>query len=323
MKPLLIIFLSLSVCLICIRSEAIPSWDEWLGELKVEAVSQGIDPLLFDQIFENIPAPDRHVQHFQHRQPEHRITYTEYRDTRADNFKILIGRKEYKKHKIILENIGRAYDIEPCYIVALWGMETSYGRFMGKFPVIQSLATLAYDSSRKKSFRTELIYALHMLNQGQVSLEQFRGEWAGATGQPQFLPSSWFEYAVDYDLCGRKDIWTSYPDVFASIANYLKKNNWNNDEPLVIPVVLPTDFDSALVDKTIVKSVRTWNALGVRTMKGDLLPYQNLQASIIQPEGGPTLLAFPNFKVLLKYNNSIYYAATIGYMADAICQSAN
>jgi membrane-bound lytic murein transglycosylase B len=166
------------------------------------------------------------------------------------------------------------------------------------------------------------MYALHMLNQHQVSLDQFKGEWAGATGQPQFLPSSWFQYAVDYDDCGRKDIWTSYPDVFASIANYLVKNNWRNDEPVMVEVELPDDFDLGLIGKTITKPVKEWNELGVSTSRGGKLPFPELSASVIQPDGGETFLIYPNFKVLLTYNNSIYYAGTVDYLAHAICSNA-
>lgn len=294
-------------------------WDEWVSNLKEEAVSEGVDPELFDKIFENISAPDAVVHHLISHQPEHRITFNQYKETRADRYKIMIGRKEYRKNIDALQSIARDYHVSACYIVALWGMETSYGRYTGKFPVIKSLATLAYQSHRQTKFRKELLLALQMVNQKQVSLQEFKGEWAGATGQPQFLPSSWFQYAVDYDHCGRKDIWTSRPDVFASIANYLIKNNWKNNEPVLIPVRLPDDFDSALIGKAITKSVSTWQSLGVRTDEGERLPYPELQASIIQPEGGETFLIYPNFKVLLTYNNSIYYASTVDYLANEIC----
>jgi len=320
MKTILTLSLILFGFLYQASALAKPSWERWVSELKEEAISEGIDPDLFEELFANISAPDQSVQHLNHHQPEHRITYPEYKRTRADTYKIIIGRKEYIKHQSILRNVAQSYNVNACYIVALWGMETSYGRYMGKFPVIKSLATLAYQSNRQAKFRSELLYALHMLNDGQVSIEQFKGEWAGATGQPQFLPSSWVKYAVDYDMCGRKDIWTSYPDVFASIANYLVKNNWNNHEPVMIPVILPVDFDTQLIGTTIVKSVSAWNELGVRAADGKRLPHENSQASLIQPDGDDAYLVYPNFKVLLSYNNSIYYAGTIKYLADEICQ---
>ncbi len=320
MKTILTLCLISALFLYQVPVKAISNWELWVNELKDQAVSEGIDADLFDQLFANISAPDQSVQHFSRHQPEHRITYPEYKNSRADHYKIIIGRKEFKKHQSILQNVENNYNVNACYIVALWGMETSYGRYTGKFPVIKSLATLAYQSNRKTKFRSELLAALQMLNQHQVSVEQFKGEWAGATGQPQFLPSSWFEYAVDYDHCGRKDIWTSYPDVFASIANYLVKNNWNNDEPIMIRVDLPEDFDSQLIGTTIIKPVSVWSQLGVHAFDGKNLPYPALNASLIQPEGDDIYLVYPNFKVLLSYNNSIYYAGTVKYLADEICQ---
>ncbi len=320
MKTILTLCVILFGFLYQIQAEAKSDWERWVSELKEEAISQGIDSDLFDQLFANISAPDQSVQHFSQHQPEHRITYPEYKNTRADTYKIIIGRRAYKKHQSILQSVARSYNVSACYIVALWGMETSYGRYMGKFPVVKSLATLAYQSNRQAKFRSELLYALHMLNDHQVSIEQFKGEWAGATGQPQFLPSSWFKYAVDYDMCGRKDIWTSYPDVFASIANYLVKNNWNDAEPVMVPVVLPKDFNTHLIGMTISKPVSAWNELGVSFVDGGSLPFLNVQASLIQPDGDGTYLVYPNFKVLLSYNNSIYYAGTVKYLADEICQ---
>ena len=194
---------------------------------------------------------------------------------------------------------------------------------MGNFPVIKSLATLAYDSNRPAFFRKELFLALHILNEGHVSLAQFKGEWAGASGQPQFLPTSWVKYAVDYDEDGRKDIWTSKPDVFASIANYMKINGWRTGDPWAIYVSLPANFDAKLQGKSIVKPVSEWTKLGVRTTTGETLPNQDMPASIVQPNGGPVFLAFPNYKMILRYNNSIYYAGAIGYLADSICMRTN
>ncbi|HAT8969125.1 TPA: lytic murein transglycosylase [Legionella pneumophila subsp. pneumophila] len=296
------------------------SWNQWVAGVREEALQQGIPPSLFDEAFAGIHEPSRKIKGFLRSQPEHRLTFMKYRNTRADNYRIVIGRKEYKRNKEILEEIAQQYGVNPCFIVSFWGMETSYGSYMGNFPVINALATLAYDSNRKDFFRKELFLALHILKGGHVSLADFKGEWAGASGQPQFLPSSWVKYAVDYDGDGRKDIWKSKPDVFASITNYMKQNGWQAGEPWAIQVKLPAKFDMKLEGKGIVKPVSEWNALGVRTESGEPLPYQNLQASIVQPYGGPTFLAFPNYKMILRYNNSIYYAGAIGYMADKICQ---
>ncbi|MFI4963135.1 MAG: lytic transglycosylase domain-containing protein [Legionellales bacterium] len=296
------------------------NWGPWVAEVRQEALAQGISPEIFDAAFAGIHEPSRQIKNFSHSQPEHRLTFMKYRTSRADKYRVAIGRKEYKKNKAILEEIAQKYGVNACFIVSFWGMETSYGTYMGNFPVIKALATLAYDSKRQDFFRKELFIALRILNEGHVSLADFKGEWAGASGQPQFLPSSWVKYAVDYDGNGHKDIWKNKPDVFASIANYMKLNGWQTGEPWAIQVNLPKKFDMTMEGKSIIKPVSEWDTLGVRTEDGKSLPYQNLQASIVQPLGGPTFLAFPNYKMILRYNNSIYYAGAIGYMADMICQ---
>ncbi|PJD96634.1 MAG: lytic transglycosylase [Legionella sp.] len=296
-------------------------WKQWVATVRAEALEQGIRPDVFDAAFAGVHEPSKTIKGLMHSQPEHRLTFMKYRSSRVDNYRIAIGRKQFEKNRALLETIGEKYGVNPCFIVSFWGMETSYGTYMGNFPVVKALATLAYDSKRKDVFRKELFLALHILNDGHVDLAHFKGEWAGASGQPQFLPSSWVKYAVDYDGDGRRDIWESKPDVFASIANYMTQNGWQSGEPWAIQVKLPASFDMKLEGKNTIKSVSEWNALGVRTEQGASLPYQNLQASIIQPYGGPTFLAFPNYRMILRYNNSIYYAGAIGYLADKICQA--
>ena len=296
-----------------------PSWPVWLAQFKKEAVADGINPQFFDHIFADV-FPNKQVIHFDKRQPEKRLTFLQYRTSRADNFRIQLGRKEYGKHKELLEQVGKQFGVDPCIIASIWGMETSYGRYMGDFPVIKALATLAYDQRRSQFFRKELLIALHILQEGHISEDQFKGEWAGASGLPQFLPSSWKRYAVDFDQDGHKNIWTSLPDAFASIANYLTQNGWHANQPWALEVTLPSNFDKNLIATNAIKTVAQWQALGVRTKSGAALPSQELSASVIEPYGGPDFLKFNNFSVLLRYNNSNFYAGTIGYMADQICR---
>lgn len=299
---------------------ATQNWKMWVAELKQEALNQGVSSRVFENAFADIHEPSRQVKGLARSQPEHRLTFNSYLHSRADNYKIVMGRKYYTQHKDLLEEIGSNYGVDPCFIVAFWGMESSYGSYMGNFPVIRSLATLAFDSSRREFFRHQLLLALKIVNEGHVSLDRFKGEWAGASGQPQFLPSSWVQFAVDYDGDGRKDIWQSKPDIFASIANYMKQNGWQSSQPWAIQVKLPANFDMKLEGKKTIKNVKEWEALGVRTESGNSLPYPDLQASVVQPHGGPVFLAYPNYKMILRYNNSIYYAGAVGYMADRICR---
>ncbi|KTC64642.1 lytic murein transglycosylase (plasmid) [Legionella adelaidensis] len=296
------------------------NWQQWVYAVREEALAQGISATLFDQAFADIHEPSKQVKNLARSQPEHRLTFIKYRDSRVDNYRISVGRKVYEKNKALADEVGNHFGVDPCFVMSFWGMESSYGSYMGNFPVIRSLATLAYDSTRKDFFRKELFLALHILNDGHVDLSHFKGEWAGASGQPQFLPSSWVKYAVDYDGDGRKDIWSSKADVFASIANYMKQNGWQTGQPWAVIVKLPANFDMNLEGKKTVKPVSEWNALGVRTENGDALPFPELMASVIQPYGGPTFLAYPNYKMILRYNNSIYYAGAIGYLADKICR---
>jgi membrane-bound lytic murein transglycosylase B len=298
------------------------SWSSFIASVRQQALSEGVSQTTLDAAFADIHEPSRQVKGLSRSQPEHRLTYAKYLSSRVDNYRISVGRQQYKKNQVLLDDVGRHFGVDPCFITAFWGMETSYGSYMGTFPVIRSLATLAYESPRKDFFRKELLLALHILNDGHVSLYRFKGEWAGASGQPQFLPSSWVKYAVDYDGDGRKDIWDSKADVFASIANYMKKNGWQTGEPWAIQVKLPVHFDMSLEGKSIVKPVSEWNALGFRTLNNQSLPLKPGFASIVQPNGGPVFLAYPNYKMILRYNNSIYYAGAIGYLADKICQRA-
>lgn len=301
------------------ESKPTVSWTTWVAELRQEAVSQGINGHLFDSIFQNI-TPNKQVLHFDRTQPEKRITFNEYRRSRIDPFRIALGVQEYKKNKEILNKIGKEYGVNPCFILAFWGIESSYGRYKGNFPVIKSLATLAYDSPRRNFFREQLLVALEIINEGHVSLADFKGEWAGASGHPQFLPKSWKKYAVDYDGDGRRDIWNSYPDVFASIANYLKLNGWQAGQPWAIEVELPANFPHDLKTLKIKKTVTEWIKMGIKPAYGFNLPADTqLEASIVQPDGGPAFMAFKNYSVIMRYNFSIFYAGAVGYLADSIC----
>jgi membrane-bound lytic murein transglycosylase B len=302
-----------------VKASYAQDWAQWVQDLRQEAMGQGIKPGIFDTAFAGV-TPNQTVLHLDKHQPEKRLTFLQYRTTRIDPLRIKLGRIEYKRYQALMGNIGHDYGVDPCFITAFWGIETSYGHYLGHFPVVRALATLAYDNRRSDYFRKELLIALHILNEGHVSLDKFKGEWAGASGQPQFMPSSWQRYAVDYEGDGRRNIWTSYPDAFASIANYLHLNGWLPRQPWAVQVSLPTNFNDDWLGLRIAKPVSEWLRLGVTIVNSQRLPPdQDLLASIVRPEGGPDFMVFNNFKVLLKYNNSIFYAASVGYLADKIC----
>lgn len=300
-------------------AKAEQSWPDWVAQLRAEAIAQGIRPILFDQLFKNMQ-PGTQQLRLDKAQPEKKITFLQYRESRIDKLRIFIGQRECKNNKVLLQKIGKQFYVDPSYVVAIWGVESSYGYFPGNFPVVKSLATLAYRSDRKPFFREQLLVALRILNEGHITPDKFKGEWAGASGMPQFMPTSWYKYAVDFDHDGSKNIWTNKDDALASIANYLKLNGWQYHQPWGVAVTLPVHWDhEELVGLKQTHTLAFWKHHGVvipPAAEKKLSP--NMQASLIEPEGGPNFLVFNNFKVLMTYNNSIYYAASIGYLANKI-----
>ncbi|MBU0455349.1 MAG: lytic murein transglycosylase [Pseudomonadota bacterium] len=316
-KCLCVLFCFALISVPAFAGQPTKSWKAWVSDLRKEAILEGIRPQLFDYVFRNMQ-PNPRLIRLDRNQPEKRLTFYKYRSTRCDAYRIAIGKKEFHRYHSVLKEIGQSYGVSPFVITALWGMESSYGRYPGGFSTVRALATLAYDGRRSAFFRRELLHALHMLNEGHVKLKDLKGEWAGATGQPQFLPSSWHRYAVDYNLDGKKDIWTTEVDVFASIANYLKQHGWEANQPWGFEVVVPQHFNKQLLGLNQHMPLHHWLAQGIRIKGRHPLPNRYLQASLIHPYGGPYFLVFNNFKVLMKWNHSTFYAATVGYLADAL-----
>jgi membrane-bound lytic murein transglycosylase B len=204
--------------------------------------------------------------------------------------------------------------------VALWGIETSYGAWSGSTPVIGALATLAYDGRRAEFFRRELMDALRILDEGHVEADAMLGSWAGAMGQSQFMPSSYVRNAVDYDGDGRRDIWGTLPDVFASIANYLAKAGWNDRYTWGREVGLPAALGEGLDGLEVRRPLPAWNDLGVRRADGAALPLVALDASLLRTDDGqgPAYLVYGNFRVLMAWNRSTYFGLTVGQLSDLI-----
>ena len=205
--------------------------------------------------------------------------------------------------------------------MALWGIETNFGQHTGGFSVIAALATLAYDGRRSAYFRGELLNALRIIQEGHISAENMKGSWAGAMGQSQFMPSSFLSYAFDYDKDGKRDIWGTRKDVFASIANYLSSVGWRDDITWGREVVLPAGLDGkALSDKKTVKLMAEWQALGVRLPGGGDLPKRNLKSRLVVPDRGDgrAFFAYANYDNILKWNRSNFFAIAVGSLADQI-----
>jgi membrane-bound lytic murein transglycosylase B len=254
------------------------------------------------------------------RQIEGRITYQEYRDRLLSAERIERGRQLLREHRELLERVAADYGVQPRFIVALWGIETSYGSWTGSTPVIGALATLAHDGRRADFFRSELMHALRIVDEGNVEVENMLGSWAGAMGQSQFMPSSYVRNAVDYDGDGRRDIWASLPDVFASIANYLAKAGWNDRRTWGREVGLPATIVDGVDGLEVRRSLPAWHELGVRRADGTPLPVVALDASLLRTDDGvgPAYLVYDNFRVLMAWNRSTYFGLTVGQLADLI-----
>jgi membrane-bound lytic murein transglycosylase B len=221
----------------------------WLVELQTEAASRGFSESTVAAL-SNIE-PDPRVLGFDRKQPEFVQTFEQYLGKRVTSYRIDKGREYYQANKAMLERIAADYGVDAQYLVAFWGLESNFGTYQGKYSIVRSLATLAYDPRRSTFFRKELFKALQILDEGHISAEQFVGGWAGAMGQNQFMPSSFLNYAQDYDGDGRKNIWQSNEDVWASIANYLSKNRWNQGLTWGAKVLLPnTDVDFASLKRS-------------------------------------------------------------------------
>ena len=312
-----------AVLFVCLAAAGASAQDEnfaaWLAALRAEAAAQGIRDAVLDAALDGI-APIARVIELDRKQPEVTQTFSEYMERRISAALVEEGRRVFRENRALLEQVGVRFGVQPRFIVALWGVETRYGAHTGGFPVIDALATLAYDGRRSAFFRGELLDALEILDQGHITADAMVGSWAGAMGQSQFMPSSFLRFAVDFDGDDRRDIWTTKADVFASTANYLARSGWRADQTWGREVRLPEGFDMALADLKIVKRLSDWQRLGVRRADGSDLPTRDLKASVVMPGGadGPAYAIYGNYRTILKWNRSNYFAVSVGHLADLI-----
>jgi len=292
----------------------------WLAGLRRDALAQGIGGATLDRAFAGV-APIARVLELDRRQPETTLTFDEYIARVVTPQRRETGRERLDENRALLTEVARRYNVQPRFIVALWGIETDFGRLIGSYPVIAALATLAYDGRRAAFFRRELMNALVILDRTHIDPSAMLGSWAGAMGQSQFMPSSFLRYAVSYRGDGAPDIWRRRDDVFASIANYLAQSGWRGDENWGRRVSLPARFDDALAGLETRRRLPEWAAVGVRRVDGGALPNAaKLDASLLLPggSGGPAILVYSNFRTLLLWNNSKYFATAVGYLADSL-----
>jgi len=295
-------------------------FDTWLKALRTEAAAAGISAGTLDEALRDVRPIDRVIE-LDRRQPEFTQTFWTYMERRVSPDRVERGRELLRRHRALLNEVATEYGVQPRFLVAFWGLETNFGDYLGSFPVIGALATLAHDERRSEFFRAQLLDALRILDQGHIEPASFKGSWAGATGHLQFIPSTFVRHAVDGDGDGRKDIWGNLRDVFASGANYLSDLGWKGDERWGRPVRLPEDFDWTLATLDTRKPLDAWAGMGVRRADGGPLPViDGMQGSIVLPQGheGPAFLVYDNFRAILSWNRSINYAIAVGHLADRI-----
>ncbi|MDX1811247.1 MAG: lytic murein transglycosylase [Gammaproteobacteria bacterium] len=299
--------------------EQTPTFEAWLEAFKREAIVKGIRRETVERALAHVKQIKRVVK-LDRNQPEFKLTFNQYLNNVAPPFRVNKGKKLLKQHYKLLDEIEHRYGVQKRFIVALWGMETDFGRLTGGFNVLDALATLAYDSRRSKFFRSQLLKALRIIDAGNIEPEKMTGSWAGAMGQTQFMPSTFLAYAVDFNGNGKIDIWNETGDALASGANYLSKVGWDAKQTWGREVHLPADFDKSMANLDVKKSLAEWQALGVRRANGKNLPKVDIQGSVIilDDGAGPAYMVYDNFRAIMDWNKSENFATSVGILSDRI-----
>jgi membrane-bound lytic murein transglycosylase B len=295
-------------------------FERWLVELKKEAVSEGIPASLVAEVLAGVKLREDVIKRDRN-QPEFKLTLAGYLKRIVSEQRVAKGRRMLVEHRQLLDEIAARYKVQPRFLLAFWGIESDYGRVLGDFPVIQSLVTLAFDPRRGNYFRKELLLCLHILADGLAPLERLQGSWAGAIGGLQFMPSVYRKYAVDYNGDGSSDIWRDPADMFASGANYLTESGWRFDQTWGREVALPDNFDLGLLGHENSLTLAQWQELGVRRLYGGRdLPKRDMSAALIIPDrdSGRAFLVYNNFRIILRWNRSDFFAIAVGMLADRI-----
>lgn len=308
-----------------------PPFPEWLAALRADALARGISEATVDRALDGVePLPN--VIERDRSQAELVLTLDQYLKRRLTSGMIRTAQHVARMHATLLTRVSARYGVPPAVIVAVWGLESNFGRFSGVRPTIATLTTLAYDQRRASMFREELLKALEILDEGDVELSAMRGSWAGALGQPQFMPSSFLRFAQDFDGDGRRDIWRSTPDVFASIANFLKEQGWTRGQTWGREVKLPARLTRARLEEaapmrttgclaerqmTATLPLKRWRALGVTTAGGRALPAAAIEASLVTA-GRRHFLVYPNYEAILAYNCAHAYGLSVALLSDRV-----
>lgn len=293
----------------------------WLQQLQQQAISEGVSPAVVHEALDNF-RPNPRVIELDQRQPESTITFDTYKQRTVTASRIRKGAELARLYALPLAEIEARTGVPPQVVVALWGIESSYGENPGNFEVINSLATLAYEGRRSSLFRKELINALKILERENMTADQLRGSWAGAMGQCQFMPSTYLRYAYDSRGDGKSDIWNDPMDVLGSIANYLAAEGWKRGQPWGYEVRGQVPLSEVGMEQK--RPVHQWASMNLVSKVGMALPHSDHQASLVQPGGqeGPSFLVYDNTRALMRWNRSTYFAVSVGLLADGIKDGA-
>lgn len=296
------------------------NFDHWVLGLRQEASAAGISESTLTEVFKDVePLP--FVLRAQNRQPESTMTWQEYRDRVVSVDRQRRGQALASEHAASLHEVAAKYGVQARFIVAFWGIESDYGRNLGDVPVAAALATIAHGGRRRDYFRRELIELLRAIDAGHTPDGVVTGSWAGALGQCQFMPSNYRRYAVDADGDGRRDIWGTQADIFASIAHFLNKLGWDDDKTWGRSVSVPPGFDPRLAGLDVRMKLARWQDLGVRRVDGRNLPKRgDLWVNLLLPDGptGEAFLAYDDFHTTMRWNRSTHFALAVGILSDAI-----
>jgi membrane-bound lytic murein transglycosylase B len=321
-KSFVFILCALLVLNFAVQAATNKSFDDWLRAFKQEAQSKhGIRADVLAQAFPQGFKPIPRILELDRKQPEKTKSFTDYLKGTVNQKRIQSARQNFADNALILKQIGNNFNVDSQFVVALWGLETNFGKNTGSYEVPHALATLAFDGRRGEYFRQELIQSLKIVQEGHVKEKKFKGSWAGAMGQIQFMPTSFFKFAYDQNGDGRRDIWSTKEDIFASSANYLSKSGWKHKQPWGYEVYVPDNFDRGLIGMDNRYSNQFWNNHGLRRIDGKTLPLDlSDSGSLIQPDGKGTraFVVYENFRTIMKWNKSVYFATSVGLLADQI-----
>jgi membrane-bound lytic murein transglycosylase B len=315
--------LSLSALAFGAQGQSIPVMtDEQFAEckqtLEARAVGAGVSEATARDVLANVNYIERVIE-LDRRQPEFTTTFADYFNRRVNESRITKGRELLETHRDLLNRVTRETGVPAPYLLAFWGLETNYGSYFGKMPVPSSLATLACDQRRSTFFTEQFVAALKIIDEGAIPAEQMEGSWAGAMGHVQFMPTVFLQHAVDADGDGRRDLWNSLPDAMMSAGKFLQSMGWDGEYRWGREVLLPANFDFSLSDGRRLP-LAEWRGMGITDAFGNALANEPIEAALVVPSGhrGPAFLVYSNFRVIMGWNRSEFYAVSVGHLADRI-----